>query len=140
MGRPYPDPSRKEVPGAPPVLTVGWLLTAVCRNGTRRAAGNCSWCALSHACAGGGLSGTVQSLDSRDFTWESFHRATIRCMDMEMREEVEPLFKDKVSPPASLQSALSCGGAGGQLQGAVPEHAGVHRDNAQDAVPRRVGI
>merc|ERR1711865_1151622 len=35
------------------------------------------------------------SLDSRDFTWESFHRATIRCMDMDMREEVEPLFKDK---------------------------------------------
>ena len=138
MGRPDPNPSRKEVPGAPPVLTVGWLLNAFFRNGTRRAAGNSSWCALSHACAGGGLSGPVQSLDSRDFTWESFHRATIRCMDMDMREEVEPLFKDKV--PSVLQPALSCGGAGGRLQGAVPEHAGVHRDNAQDAVLRRVGI
>eukprot|EP00657_Telonema_sp_P-1_P012579 TRINITY_DN921_c0_g1_i4.p1 TRINITY_DN921_c0_g1~~TRINITY_DN921_c0_g1_i4.p1 ORF type:complete len:129 (+),score=50.30 TRINITY_DN921_c0_g1_i4:124-510(+) len=42
-----------------------------------------------------GLRELWMSLETRDFSWESFHRASIRCMPDDEREKVEPLFKDK---------------------------------------------
>merc|ERR1711935_294161 len=41
-----------------------------------------------------GLRELWMTLETRDFTWESFHRAAIRCMSDEEREKVDRMFRD----------------------------------------------
>merc|ERR1712166_103 len=41
-----------------------------------------------------GLRELWMTLETRDFTWESFHRSVIRCMPDEEREKVDHFFRD----------------------------------------------
>merc|ERR1711907_307008 len=45
-------------------------------------------------CTEEGLRELWLSIDTRDLTWESLHRAVVRCMDDEERIKVEKMFKD----------------------------------------------